>query len=97
MGESNTTGNRAGGHILRGEMKDTLLEKRRLLQLLEERKPNGRCLGPLLNISNRLDVRKSFFTVREVGYWNRLPKEIFDAPCPSVLKRHLYNAFSSML
>lgn len=85
---------------MRGEMKDTLLEKRRLLQLLED---------PFLDTSNRtygnrskmyqervrLDIRKSFFTAKEVGYWNRLPKEILDAPCPSVLKRHLYNAFSA--
>lgn len=38
---------------MRGEMEDTLLEKRRPLQLLEERKHNGRCLGSFLDTSNR--------------------------------------------
>lgn len=32
---------------MKGEMKDTILEKRRLLQLLEERKHKGRYMGPL--------------------------------------------------
>lgn len=36
--------------------------------------------------------RKHFFTERVVKHWNRLPEEVVDAPCLSVLKRLLDNA-----
>ncbi|KFP97364.1 hypothetical protein N329_11839, partial [Haliaeetus albicilla] len=45
----------------------------------------------------RLDIRKHFFTERVVKHWNRLPREVFDAPSLSVFKRHLDNAIDSML
>jgi len=36
----------------------------------------------------RLDVRKHFFTKRVVKPWNRLAREVADAPSLSVLKGH---------
>ncbi|KAK4824876.1 hypothetical protein QYF61_021083 [Mycteria americana] len=45
----------------------------------------------------RLDIRKHFFTERVAKHWNRLPKEVVDAPSLSVFKRHLDNALNNML
>jgi len=38
-----------------------------------------------------LDITKCVFAERVVKQWNRLPREVIDAPSLSVFKRHLEN------
>ncbi|KFV90888.1 hypothetical protein N327_12446, partial [Fulmarus glacialis] len=45
----------------------------------------------------RLDIRKRFFTARVVKHWNRLPREVVDAPSLSEFKKQLDNALNNML
>ncbi|KFP52810.1 hypothetical protein N323_08837, partial [Cathartes aura] len=45
----------------------------------------------------RLDIRKKFFTVRVVGHWNRLPREVVDAPSLEVFKAGLDGALSNLV
>ncbi|KFZ52008.1 hypothetical protein N321_00909, partial [Antrostomus carolinensis] len=45
----------------------------------------------------RLDIRKKFFPVRVVRYWNRLPKEVVDASSLEVFKARLDEALSNQV
>ncbi|KFQ14564.1 hypothetical protein N330_13200, partial [Leptosomus discolor] len=45
----------------------------------------------------RLDIRKKFFTLRVVTQWNRLPKEVVDAPSLEVFKTRLDGALSNLV
>ena len=45
----------------------------------------------------RLDIRKRFFTQRVVTQWNRLPKEVVDAPSLEAFKARLDVALGSLV
>jgi len=45
----------------------------------------------------RLDIRKKFPTVKVVKCWNRLPREVVDAPSIEVFKAGLDRALSNMI
>ena len=45
----------------------------------------------------RLDIRRKFFTQRVVMHWNRLPKEVVDAPSLKALKARLDVALGSLV
>ncbi|KFU94816.1 hypothetical protein M959_13956, partial [Chaetura pelagica] len=45
----------------------------------------------------RLDIRKKFFTVRVVRHWNRLPREVVDAPSLEAFQVRLDGALSNLV
>ncbi|KFM08468.1 hypothetical protein AS27_08248, partial [Aptenodytes forsteri] len=45
----------------------------------------------------RLDIRKKFFTMRVVRHWNRLPREVTDAPSLELFKARLDGALSNLV
>jgi len=45
----------------------------------------------------RLDIRKTFFKMRVVKHWNRLSKEVVDAPSLELFKVRLDRALSNLI
>ncbi|KFM00504.1 hypothetical protein AS27_06005, partial [Aptenodytes forsteri] len=45
----------------------------------------------------RLDIRKKSFTLRVVKHWNRLPREVVDAPSLETFKVRLDGALSNLI
>ncbi|KFP57492.1 hypothetical protein N323_07382, partial [Cathartes aura] len=43
------------------------------------------------------DIRKKFFTIRVVRHWNRLPREVVDAPSLEAFKARLDGALSNLV
>ncbi|KFP53802.1 hypothetical protein N323_06997, partial [Cathartes aura] len=45
----------------------------------------------------RLDIRKKFFTKRVLKHWDRLPREVVDAPSLETFKVRLDGALSTLI
>ena len=44
-----------------------------------------------------MDIRKKFFPMRVVRQWNRLPRDVVDAPSLEVFKVRLGGALSKLI
>ena len=44
-----------------------------------------------------MDIRKRFFTIRVVRHWNRLPRDVVDAPSLETFKVRLDGALSDLI
>jgi len=51
----------------------------------------------LKEVRFRLDIRKTFFTIRVVKHWHKLPREVVDAPSLETLKVRLDGAVSNLI
>jgi len=60
------------------------------------KKTRGNCFK-LKEGSFRLHIRKKFFTMRVVKHWNRLPREVVDAPSLETFKTRLDRALSNLV
>ncbi|KFP22971.1 hypothetical protein Z169_13231, partial [Egretta garzetta] len=45
----------------------------------------------------RLAIRKKFFTMRVVKHWNRLPREVVEAPSLETFQARLDGALSNLI
>ncbi|KFM05328.1 hypothetical protein AS27_03635, partial [Aptenodytes forsteri] len=45
----------------------------------------------------RLDIRRKFFTVKVVRHWNRLPREVVDAPSLELFQARLDGALNNLV